>query len=241
MLSRRLPSTLKTQRSSGIASTVGAGERRLAEDVAGAGEDARVERADRAGVGLDDLVAGVEPRPRLGREDQVERARLRRADDERLVSVHCPPPRIRTGRLLDPAAALLRPVDGRQPGRAHRAPVVAGGGERRARRRRRRSGRCARSRPSRRAWRGRRRRASARWRRSGSPRRGSDRPAARRRGRRPAVPCGRKASSRQVQSAVSSIAMPASEPQRTTTRQPRSSDFSSIGGRFASSGVALSW
>ena len=99
----------------------GAGERRLADEVARSRQHGRVEPADRGGLGLDERVACFEPRPRLGREDQLERARLRRADDERLVSDHSPPPRLRIRPLSRPSGRA--PAPSRRPGARPRAPT----------------------------------------------------------------------------------------------------------------------
>ena len=84
MLLRRLVSTLKMQRSAFMRSSVSRRERRLADDVARRGELVRREarrcrraRSRRCGI------ACAEARERRRREDQVERARLGRADDQR--------------------------------------------------------------------------------------------------------------------------------------------------------------
>ena len=57
-------------------------ERRLADDVASTAEHPVAKPGDVVGIGLDDLVALVKDPACFVGKDQVERARLRRADNE---------------------------------------------------------------------------------------------------------------------------------------------------------------
>jgi len=61
------------------------GERRLSDDVARPGEDFRGKLTNPPRAGFHDPVSRPEPRERLRREDQIERARFRRADDDRQI------------------------------------------------------------------------------------------------------------------------------------------------------------